>query len=306
MSKSGSRYGRRSNWFKIHCLLQEQQQHKSNNNNNNNSSNNNNNNNINTYNGNNNISSSPNGPQSGNTNILQNDFISSHFLANLYSNYSNNNNNTINNNNNNNNNNSIKSQEIKRISSPSDSGASSADPDETSIKYNNNNNNNISKSKNNNLLQQQSNNFSEKLIVDRHSVSSNEDSVVGKVVMNNLMKPISPFMPYNLHHSLSSSALSSRTPSTPEYFMLPLPQLTVTPNLLHKLPFSDNEQNEPMDLSVKSTKRFRQPADDEDDFSNHETKSIRSSTPYSTSPHHDAAKPIPLDLTLVRTNPLSG
>jgi nuclear receptor subfamily 0 group A len=26
MSKSGSRYGRRSNWFKIHCLLQEQQQ----------------------------------------------------------------------------------------------------------------------------------------------------------------------------------------------------------------------------------------------------------------------------------------
>lgn len=26
MSKSGSRYGRRSNWFKIHCLLQEQQE----------------------------------------------------------------------------------------------------------------------------------------------------------------------------------------------------------------------------------------------------------------------------------------
>lgn len=26
MSKSGSRYGRRSNWFKIHCLLQDQQQ----------------------------------------------------------------------------------------------------------------------------------------------------------------------------------------------------------------------------------------------------------------------------------------
>lgn len=26
MSKSGSRYGRRSNWFKIHCLFQEQQQ----------------------------------------------------------------------------------------------------------------------------------------------------------------------------------------------------------------------------------------------------------------------------------------
>ncbi|KAL1518108.1 hypothetical protein ABEB36_001780 [Hypothenemus hampei] len=29
MSKSGSRYGRRSNWFKIHCLLQQQQQQQS-------------------------------------------------------------------------------------------------------------------------------------------------------------------------------------------------------------------------------------------------------------------------------------
>ncbi|XP_027851952.2 protein embryonic gonad-like [Aphis gossypii] len=34
MSKSGSRYGRRSNWFKIHCLLQEQQQHHHHHNNN--------------------------------------------------------------------------------------------------------------------------------------------------------------------------------------------------------------------------------------------------------------------------------
>ncbi|XP_055371992.1 protein embryonic gonad-like [Condylostylus longicornis] len=52
MSKSGSRYGRRSNWFKIHCLLQEQQSHHQqqqqhqqnfvNNNNNNNDSTNNN------------------------------------------------------------------------------------------------------------------------------------------------------------------------------------------------------------------------------------------------------------------------
>ncbi|RZF48217.1 hypothetical protein LSTR_LSTR006184 [Laodelphax striatellus] len=32
MSKSGSRYGRRSNWFKIHCLLQEQQQNQQKNN----------------------------------------------------------------------------------------------------------------------------------------------------------------------------------------------------------------------------------------------------------------------------------
>jgi hypothetical protein len=34
MSKSGSRYGRRSNWFKIHCLLQEQANNNNNNNNN--------------------------------------------------------------------------------------------------------------------------------------------------------------------------------------------------------------------------------------------------------------------------------
>ncbi|KAF4525454.1 hypothetical protein B566_EDAN004866 [Ephemera danica] len=33
MSKSGSRYGRRSNWFKIHCLLQEQANNNNNNNN---------------------------------------------------------------------------------------------------------------------------------------------------------------------------------------------------------------------------------------------------------------------------------
>ncbi|CAB3386916.1 Hypothetical predicted protein [Cloeon dipterum] len=32
MSKSGSRYGRRSNWFKIHCLLQEQNGNNNNNN----------------------------------------------------------------------------------------------------------------------------------------------------------------------------------------------------------------------------------------------------------------------------------
>lgn len=73
MSKSGSRYGRRSNWFKIHCLLQEQSNQvqtrlkppklpyekvfgsldaANNNNNNNNNTNNNNNNNNNTNNNN--------------------------------------------------------------------------------------------------------------------------------------------------------------------------------------------------------------------------------------------------------------
>jgi nuclear receptor subfamily 0 group A len=277
MSKSGSRYGRRSNWFKIHCLLQEQQ-NKANNNS------------I-SQNGNNvgsNNSSSPNiGHQtSGNANILPNDFISSHFLANLYSSY------------NNNNNGLSKSQEIKRVSSPSDSGASSADPEENSLKFHNNNNL-ITKSKNLNLIKPRSNSFSEK--IEKANSPSNDgyiSPVIGRKInnLNSSMKPMSPFLPFTLHHSLSSSALSSRTPSTPEYFMLPLPQISLTPSPLQKLTFTD-EQHEPIDLSVKSNKRLR----DYDVEEASDAKTIRSSTPLSTSPIHEAPKTVPLDLTLVRS-----
>lgn len=84
MSKSGSRYGRRSNWFKIHCLLQEQQQHKSS-----------------PFGS---VSTSPGGPP--------NNFISNNFLTSLCHNES-------------------PKHEPHIARSPSDSGASSADPDES-------------------------------------------------------------------------------------------------------------------------------------------------------------------------------
>ena len=276
MSKSGSRYGRRSNWFKIHCLLQEQQNKANNNslsqNGNIVSSNN----------------SSPNlGHHTSNANLLPNDFISSHFLANLYSNY------------NNNNNGSSKNQSIKRVSSPSDSGASSADPEENSIKFHNNNNI-ITKSKNLNLLKPRSNSFSEKIEKVNSPLNDGYISpVIGRKMngLNSSMKPLSPFLSFPLHHSLSSSALSSRTPSTPEYFMLPLPQISLTPSPLQKLAFSD-EQHEPIDLSVKSNKRLR----DYDVEEESDAKTIRSSTPLSTSPVLEAPKTVPLDLTLVRSS----
>ncbi|XP_049294923.1 protein embryonic gonad isoform X1 [Anopheles funestus] len=132
MSKSGSRYGRRSNWFKIHCLLQEQQQQqqKSCNNNNNSNSNNNNNNNNATINNTSNENSSNSTSSPGLS--ISNGFLPSSFLSNLCNN-NNNNNSSVNNNNNNNsihkNNNTIK-KSLKRSSTPSDSGASSADLDE--------------------------------------------------------------------------------------------------------------------------------------------------------------------------------
>lgn len=58
MSKSGSRYGRRSNWFKIHCLLQEQQQKNG---------------------------AQPGNPAATNGGSMQNSFMPSHFLSNLCS-----------------------------------------------------------------------------------------------------------------------------------------------------------------------------------------------------------------------------
>jgi nuclear receptor subfamily 0 group A len=285
MSKSGSRYGRRSNWFKIHCLLQEQQNKV-----NNNSSTTNNN----VHNGNGNPAATNN--STSNANLLQNDFISSHFLANLYSSY--------NNNNNNNNNHAMKVQEIiKRVSSPSDSGASSADTDEASLKLNNNN---ITKSKNLNQQQQQqppppprSNSFSS---VKHEKASSSPSDGYVSPINTSLIKPatISPFLPFPLHHQ--------RVPSTQELFMLSLPQISLTPSpqqTHHKRHHSfGDEQSEPIDLSVKSplNKRIRTNSDND---AGDNGKSIRSSSPDRL---HEAAaaaaaatKTVPLDLTLVRS-----
>lgn len=251
MSKSGSRYGRRSNWFKIHCLLQEQQ---------------------------NKASSGHSGTQNSNNNNppMPNDFISSHFLANLYNNI--------------NNNNSIK--EIKRVSSPSDSGASSADPDE-SLKFSNNNN--VTKSKNLNTVS------SEKPATN----SSPSDGYISPLIsqkISSTIKPVSPFLPFGLHHRHSlSPSMSSRTPNIPELFMLSLPQISLTassplPRQQHSGSnfnvINDNVQNEPIDLSVKSLKRLR------DDV---EVTAIRSSSPALHDQAAPATKTVPLDLTLIRS-----
>lgn len=248
MSKSGSRYGRRSNWFKIHCLLQEQQNKASN---------------V-QHNG---HSGMPNNPP------MPNDFIPSHFLANLYNNINNNNNN----------------KEIKRVSSPSDSGASSADPDE-SIKFSNNNN--VTKSKNLNTV-------SEKPV----SNSSPSDGYVSPVISQKIsssVKPVSPFLPFALHHRHSlSPSMSSRTPNIPELFMLSLPQISLTAasplprhSGSHYNVVDDSVQNEPIDLSVKSSKRLRDDVD---------VVAIRSSSPASHDVAAPATKTVPLDLTLVRS-----
>lgn len=273
MSKSGSRYGRRSNWFKIHCLLQEQQNKANNNSQTGN--------NI----GSNNDSPNQTHHHPPNTNsILSNDFISSHFLANLYNNY----------NNNNNNNGMKKSQEIKRVSSPSDSGASSADPEESNLKFLNNNNL-IAKSKNLNLTKPPLNSFCEN--IEKTNSSSNDGDISPVIVrkMNSSMKPLSPFLPFTLHHPLSTSALSSRTPSTPDYFMLPLPRAPLSLSPLEKHAFSD-EQREPIDLSVKSNKRFR-------DYDNEEaTDAMIRSPPLAAAFVNEAPKTVPLDLTLGRSD----
>lgn len=289
MSKSGSRYGRRSNWFKIHCLLQEQQQNKANNNN---STNNLNNSSIN----NSTINATSN--NSTNSNLLQNDFISSHFLANLYNNY----------NHNNNNNHIIKSQEFKRQSSPSDSGASSADPDENSIKSNNNNSNKVSNNNHIDSIKPKkiiNIDTSEKVRSSPNSNNSSFEPLLGRVAsLGNLIKPISPFHPYSIHHSLTP-----RTPTTPDYFMLQLPQISITPNPpshnnSNANSFTENEQNEPMDLSLKSNKRYRD--HDENDLDESDAKTVRASPSPPSSPiiHVDAPKTVPLDLTCVRSNPV--
>ncbi len=252
MSKSGSRYGRRSNWFKIHCLLQEQQS-KANNVHHNGTSNN------------------SNNPSNAQSNLLPNDFISSHFLANLYNNINN-----------------SSSKEIKRVSSPSDSGASSsADPDE-SIKFSNNNN--VTKSKNLNTI-------SEKATNANLSPSNGYISpVISQKVKHNSVPPFLPFPLHHHHHRHSlSPSLTSRTPNMPELFMLSLPQISLTATTpVQRHNANDNGvQNEPIDLSVKSTKRLR---DDDVEI----TTAVRSPSPV---PHEVAApaKTVPLDLTLVRS-----
>lgn len=237
MSKSGSRYGRRSNWFKIHCLLQEQQ-HKG----------------SGGGGGGGNHRGLPISPNSGHNNNnnshsasnidnggVQNSFMPPNFPTNLC-------------------NGSLKN-ESNITRSPSDSGASSADPDE------NNRDGSIGS-------------FSIDLKTEKSSITSPPE-------YQKFVSVFSPFLyerPANVtvKHDLPWSTVIYSTPSSRS----PLVTTSSTGNAAKY----ENEQNEPMDLSFKTYKRERTPS----------PHLLQASNIF------DIPKPIPLDLTLVKSRQLSG
>lgn len=188
MSKSGSRYGRRSNWFKIHCLLQEQQQKNSNG-----------------------IPTSPS--------MMPNTFMPSHFLTNFCNNTK---------------------QDQRLIRSPSDSGASSADPDE-----------------------------------------SNKDGSMEGFSVESKTEKSSVASPPNFEHFLSPYLSSPSTNGRISAFH----HVPISSVMYPEASVEVKEQDQPIDLSFKSKKRRRTPSPIETSFD---------------------IKPAPLDLTLVRSKPLSG
>lgn len=138
--------------------------------------------------------------------------------------------------------------------------------------------------------------------MDRKLTLDQLEPLNGRTSITNLIKPISPFIPYMQHHSSAT-----RPPS--DYFMMPLslPQISITPNpvaVAPKISFAENEQHEPMDLSFKAIKR-RKDLEDRD-IATIEVKLRReASRSPSLSPIIDGPRPVPLDLTFVRM-PLSG
>lgn len=207
MSKSGSRYGRRSNWFKIHCLLQEQQQHKS--------------------------SSSGSVPTSPSG--QPNNFTSHNFLTSLC--------------------NDPAKHEPHIARSPSDSGASSADPDESNR-----------------------DGSMESFSVD---LKTEKSSLYSPPVFDNFRTNYSPFQYGRTVPSFDLTVPHSIPIATVIYATnTPTPPVSVS---------SRFEQDEPIDLSFNSRKR----------------RHSRSVSP-TIRPTFDIPKPAPLDLTLVRSRPLSG
>ncbi|XP_059608140.1 protein embryonic gonad-like [Phlebotomus argentipes] len=216
MSKSGSRYGRRSNWFKIHCLLQEQQAQ------------------VNQKTG-----AGPPSSDAG-ANLLSNaSFLPAHFLSNL----------------------SLKhsgmppwSRQNPRqrasdasrcaTSSPSDSGASSADPEEGSCRS----------------------------IGSASAESKTEHSSVSSRAAEAFRPGVEPLSPF------------CRTDA-----FLRLPPLQLPPRVALPLLSSASEQEEPIDLSMK-TSPCHSPA----------RKRARTESP-SPVTLLEQSKPVPLDLTCTRT-----
>lgn len=207
MSKSGSRYGRRSNWFKIHCLLQEQQQHKGDSPGS--------------------VPTSPGGQP--------NHFMPHNFLTTFCSDSA--------------------KHEPHIARSPSDSGASSADPDES------NRDGSIES-------------FSVDCKTEKSSVSS-------PPVYENYRTSYSPFQNGRMVPAFHLTVPHSMPMSTVLYATsTPTPPVSVS---------SQHEQDEPIDLSFNSRKRR-----------------LSQSISPTLRPTFDIPKPAPLDLTLVRSRPLSG
>ncbi|XP_058466174.1 protein embryonic gonad-like isoform X2 [Malaya genurostris] len=280
MSKSGSRYGRRSNWFKIHCLLQEQQAHKNNNNNilasnNNDTSSSNNNNNSSNHNN----SGSRNNSSPG---MLPNGFIPANFLSNL-----------CNNNNNNNNNNVTIKKELKRPCSPSDSGASSADPEENIGFRDHFTKSNHAKSPKIEIPEVTLTKISPKI---NRTPSSSSSSTVA-ITADSFRPLLDRISPYSAPPAIFRP---ETTPYFPMPFAIPPVSLTLTASSNHVL-----EQHEPIDLSMKCKSSSSSGSPQRLDSASPSLGEVSDSQVLSsveTSP----PRPVPLDLTFVRTKALSG
>lgn len=262
MSKSGSRYGRRSNWFKIHCLLQEQQQqhiHQLQTN-----------------------KSPPSFNTSINTSFLPTNLLPAAALAEYYKNTEK----------------TAFTDDVTRQSvSPSDSGASSADPEDD----------NSSRSTSGLSIFRPASSPSSEKDIRLHAIRNQNKDVKRK-------KPSLP--PFGLSQQLT--ATPSYTPRSVPFMSSPMPQMRPIPAmswqgrnggdlLLHSPAVGGIaiEQDQPIDLSIKSTAvLFRSPKNEDASDSEPEM-----SIDLNSDSSKDIMK-IPLDLSLVskRTEevPLTG
>ncbi|XP_047504161.1 protein embryonic gonad-like [Pieris napi] len=257
MSKSGSRYGRRSNWFKIHCLLQEQQQQH-----------------IQQLQTN---KSPPSFNTSINPSFLPTNLLPAAALAEYYKNSEK----------------SFTDDVTRQSVSPSDSGASSADPEDD----------NSSRS-------------TSGLSIFRSASSPSSDKDIRLHAIRNQNKDVKrkkPSMaPFGVSHQLTPTP--SFTPRSVPFMPSPMPQMRQIPAmswqgrnggdlLLHSPAVAGIavEQDQPIDLSIKSTAvLFRSPNDASD-----------SEPELSIDLNSDSSKDImknPLDLSLGRTEevPMTG
>lgn len=252
MSKSGSRFGRRSNWFKIHCLLQEQQhQHKLNGTNHARARH---------LNGSDGTSANSN---SSPTNSPISSFLPNHFLTlNSIGSFT-------------------KLNPDQQRKSPSDSGASSTDPDNSSNRDANG-------------------------LIETFNCSKNLDLSLSNSILNaknlchELMSPaflpVKDYHPYSKHRS-SFLNVSTKLASSVNHIEL---------KNNHSDNFNLKAQDEPIDLSVKNTKEKQTLSPPLRARTSSTTSSISLSDKSTSSCLNDITKPTPLDLTLVRSKTLSG